>query len=172
MLFSKSIFGSGLAALVLVSGAQATEMPLRKAGLWEMKMVTTGLPIAVPAITMQQCTDETVDKDLSDSAAPMAKQSCSKSDIQKTATGYVGDAECNIGGAKTTLHTEATGDFNSAYTMKITSHTDGGGVAINTVMTIESKWLGACKPGQKPGDTMMPGGMKVNVKDSKPKAAK
>ena len=32
-------------------------------------------------------------------------------------------------------------------------------------MTIEAKWLGACKAGQKPGDIMMPGGMKMNITD-------
>ena len=30
---------------------------------------------------------------------------------------------------------------------------------------IEAKWLGACKADQKPGDIMMPGGMKMNIKD-------
>ena len=31
--------------------------------------------------------------------------------------------------------------------------------------TIEAKWLGACKADQKPGDIVMPGGMKMNIKD-------
>ena len=32
---------------------------------------------------------------------------------------------------------------------------------------IEAKWLGDCKPGQKPGDIVMPGGgFKLNVKDA------
>ena len=29
----------------------------------------------------------------------------------------------------------------------------------------EAKWLGACKPDQKPGDIVMPGGFKMNVRD-------
>jgi len=33
-------------------------------------------------------------------------------------------------------------------------------------MTIEAKWLGACKAGQKPGDIVMPGGFKFNIKDA------
>ena len=33
-------------------------------------------------------------------------------------------------------------------------------------MTIEAKWLGACKPDQKPGDIVMPGGYKMNIKDA------
>ena len=31
--------------------------------------------------------------------------------------------------------------------------------------TIEAKWVGACKADQKAGDIMMPGGMKMNIKD-------
>jgi hypothetical protein len=32
-------------------------------------------------------------------------------------------------------------------------------------MTLDAKWLGACKPDQKAGDIVMPGGVKMNVKD-------
>ncbi len=31
--------------------------------------------------------------------------------------------------------------------------------------TLEAKWLGACKAGQKPGDVIMPGGGKLNTDD-------
>ena len=39
------------------------------------------------------------------------------------------------------------------------------GVPRETAMTVEAKWLGPCKPGQKPGDIVMPGGFKLNVTD-------
>ena len=42
---------------------------------------------------------------------------------------------------------------------------DRVGVARDSTTTIEAKWLGACKADQKPGDIMMPGGMKMNIKD-------
>src|ERR1700720_4183247 len=63
---------------------------------------------------------------------------------------------------------EINGDFNSAYTVATTSHSDLGskGTPRDTVTKIEAKWLGACKPDQKPGDIIMPGGgFKLNVKD-------
>jgi hypothetical protein len=145
--------------------ASAVEMPTRKAGLWEMKMVRTGTPM--PEMTMQHCTDETTDKAMSSSFSPMSKDICSKNDIQKTATGYTTDSVCSIGGMSTTSHSETSGDFNSAYTVKVTSHSQGGpaNVPRDTTMTLEAKWLGACKADQKPGDIVMPGGMKMNVKD-------
>jgi hypothetical protein len=31
-------------------------------------------------------------------------------------------------------------------------------------MTMEAKWVGPCAKGQRPGDVIMPGGIKINVK--------
>ena len=75
-------------------------------------------------MTMQHCTDETTDKEMSTAFSPMSKEICSKRDIQKTATGYVTDFVCSVGGVSMTSHSEIVGDFNSAYTVKTTSHTD------------------------------------------------
>ena len=140
------------------------ELPVRKAGLWEMKVLRTGAPS--PDMTMQQCTDETTDKDMSTAMSPMGKDMCSKQDIQKTATGYVTDSVCGVAGMTIKSHAEITGDFNSAYTVKSTSHSEGGPAAPrDNTTTIEAKWLGACKSDQKAGDIVMPGGMKMNIKD-------
>jgi hypothetical protein len=151
--------------LLTAPEARAVDMPVRKAGLWELKMLNSSSPL--PEMTMQHCTDETTDKAMTDAASPMAKEVCSKQDLQKTATGYVTDSVCKVGGMSITSHSETTGDFNSAYTVKSTSHSEGGpsGAPRETTTTIQAKWLGACKPDQKPGDIVMPGGFKMNVKD-------
>ena len=156
-----------LAVCGALSAATASplEMPNRKPGLWEIKMLMAGGQI--PPQTMQQCTDATTDKDMSTTFSPMAKEMCSKQDMQKTATGMVIDSTCNIGGVASTSRAEITGDFNSAYTMKVSSSHAGGpaGMPKETTMSMEAKWLGACKPDQKAGDMIMPGGMKMNIKD-------
>ena len=154
-----------LLALLPVNEAAAVELPVRKAGLWEMKVLGTGSP--APDMTMQHCTDATTDKEMSTAFSPVGKDVCSRQDIQKTATGYVSDSVCGIAGMSITSHAEITGDFNSAYTVKSTSHSERGptGTARDSTTTIEAKWLGACKPDQKAGDIMMPGGMKMNIKD-------
>src|SRR6202171_1862274 len=153
-----------LLTLLPVLDARAVEMPIRKAGLWEMKVVRSGS--ATPEMTMQHCTDESTDKEMSSTFSPMAKEMCPKQDIQKTATGYVSDSVCGIAGMSITSHSEITGDFNSAYTVKSTAHSEGGPTgARDSTTTIEAKWLGACKADQKAGDIVMPGGMKMNVKD-------
>ncbi|SDT48272.1 DUF3617 domain-containing protein [Bradyrhizobium canariense] len=166
---TRQLFSLGLAscllALLPAFGACADELPIRKAGLWEMKMVRAGS--SMPEVTMQHCTDEATDKEMSTAFSPMSKEVCSKKDIQKTATGYVSDSVCGAAGVSITSHAEITGDFNSAYTVKSTAHAEGGPAAIqgDHVTTIEAKWLGACKPDQKPGDIVMPGGLKMNIHD-------
>lgn len=160
-------FGSAMALLALLPAntAGAVDLPVRKAGLWEMKVSHAGS--AIPDMTMQHCTDETTDKDMSTSFSPMAKEICSKQDVQKTATGYVSDSVCGIAGMSITSHADITGDFNSAYTVKSTSHSERGpvGAPRDSSTTIEAKWLGACKADQKAGDIIMPGGIKINIKD-------
>jgi hypothetical protein len=160
----------GLAGCLLAVGpaghAWAADLPIRKAGLWEIKMVRTGSQL--PEMTMQHCTDETTDKEMNNMVSPMAKQICSKQDIQKTATGYVTDSVCSVAGVSIVSHSEITGDFNSAYSVTTTSHNDLGskGAPHDTVTKIAAKWLGACKPDQRAGDIVMPGGgFKINVKD-------
>jgi len=164
-LFLSMCLATCLLTLLPVLDARAVEMPIRKAGLWEMKVMRTGSP--VPEMTMQHCTDESTDKEMSTTFSPMAKEVCSKQDIQKTATGYASDSVCKVGAMSITSHSDIVGDFNSGYTVKSTSRNEGGpaGVPRDSTTTIEAKWLGACKPDQKPGDIVMPGGFKLNVKD-------
>ena len=85
-------FGSalGLLALLTPTAASAVELPVRKAGLWEMKVLRTGSP--APDMTMQHCTDETTDKQMSTASSPLTKEICSKNDIRQTATGYIADS--------------------------------------------------------------------------------
>ena len=147
------------------TAAQAIDLPTRKPGLWELKMQRPGA--AGDDVAMQHCTDETTDKKMTSAVQPMATESCSKQDLQKTATGYVNDTVCNIAGMTTKSHAEITGDFNSAYTVKVTSQNENPlpGVPKNASMTLDAKWLGPCKDGQKPGDIVMPGGIKMNITD-------
>src|ERR1700719_339849 len=100
----------GLLTLLPAPDARAVEMPIRKPGLWEMKVVRTGSPL--PEMTMQHCTDETTDKEMSTAFSPASKEVCAKRDIQKTATGYTSDSECSAVGMTITSHSDITGDFN------------------------------------------------------------
>ena len=149
---------AGMFALPALAGP--VEMPNRKPGLWEIK-VSPGPQM--PARTMQQCTDATTDKDMAASFSPMAKEMCSKQDMQKTATGLVIDSTCTVSGTTSVSRTEINGDFNAAYTVRVS--TKGNGKLPESVTMMDAKWLGVCKADQKAGDIVMPGGMKMNIKD-------
>ena len=66
----------------------------------------------------------------------------------------------------TTATTDAviTGDFDSSYRndMQVRYNPPQRGMS-EMKMTQEARWLGPCKPGQKPGDIMMPGMPPVNA---------
>src|SRR5262249_18565586 len=148
--------------------ALAAEMPPRKAGLWELKMTLEGRNIAMPSF--QHCIDAATDKQMNTLGAGMRPEQCSKKDVQVAGSTITMDSVCDLGNGMTaTSHAVVTGDFNSAYVVKVNSKRSGGpevpGMPPETNMTIEAKWLGPCKADQKPGDMMMGNGMKMNIND-------
>jgi hypothetical protein len=157
------------ASFALAGPATALDMPPRKAGLWDMKMTMEGS--GMPSHSSQHCIDAETDKMMGAMGGQMGKDMCSKQDIQRKGSTMTIDAVCKIGSTTTTSRTVITGSFDSAYTMKVTSKMDGapaGSPATaggQTNMTIEAKWLGACKADQKPGDMMMGPGLKMNIRD-------
>ena len=153
-------------ALLCAWPAIAAEMPTRKAGLWELKMMFEGGN--APVQSMQQCTDASTDKLMTSSFGARGWEDCSKKDVQVSGNTVTLDSVCKGGGMTVTTHAVVSGDFNSAYTVKVTSQRQGGppGAAGTgtTNMTIDAKWTGACKPDQKPGDIVMMG-QRFNVRD-------
>lgn len=73
------------------------------------------------------------------------KQNCSKYEKREEGGKWVVDSTCTFAGTKVTGHTVTTVDGDAAL------HTTG-------TTNADSRWIGACKPGQKPGmPMMMPG---------------
>jgi hypothetical protein len=157
-----------LTTTVFAASAFAAELPTRKAGLWEMKMIFEGRS-SLPPQTMQHCVDATTDKLMNSQFGGMSKEACSKQDMQKSGNTITMDSVCKFGPATSTSHAVITGSFDQAYTVKMTSTREGGpqmpggAPGQQTNMTIEAKWLGPCKPDQKPGDVVMGNGRKMNV---------
>ena len=93
---------------------------------------------------------------------------CSKQEVKRVGNSLVVNSVCSTGGITTTSQGVMTGDFNSAYTVKVTSKRQGGPPQAGPAdmkMQIDAKWAGPCKADQKPGDIIMPGGMKMNIRD-------
>jgi hypothetical protein len=162
-----TLFVLGSFACCTALQAATMDMPPRKSGLWSIS-VQNSTP-GVPPILMQQCIDPTSDKAMNSFGTSMASDACPKQDMRKEGGKIIVDAVCNFGQMKIVSHSEVTGSFDSAYTVKTHSKHEGAsparGMPADTDMTIEAKWVGACKPDQKPGDMIMSNGMKMNVLD-------
>jgi Protein of unknown function (DUF3617) len=148
--------------------ADDISFPARKAGEWQIKMTpeTAG---AVPAMTMQLCLDAATDAEMMQTGLSVKKDICPEMNMTRDGDTIVIDAKCNLGVMKTTSHTVISGDFQSAYTMNITSDIEGApkGMPAHSEMTQEATWVGECPAGMVPGDMIMPGGRKINVKTLK-----
>jgi hypothetical protein len=157
-----------LTIVAAAAPAAALDLPARKAGLWEIKMSFEGRN--TPPQVSQHCIDAESDKLMSAIGSNMPKDTCQKQELKKVGSTFVIDSVCKLGPSTTTSQSVMSGDFNSAYTVKVTSTREGGpaipGLAPGgTNMTIEARWTGPCKADQKGGDVIMSNGMKMNIRD-------
>ena len=164
---SKASAIAALIALAAPVAAQEFEFPERRAGMWEIKMIPEA-PGGMPEQTIKACIDAASDKQMMAAGFSMSKSMCSRQDIKQEGSDYVIDSTCQIGPMTTNSHIIISGDFQSAYTVKMTSEVTGSPMAVPGAgnMTQEARWISTdCTDGMAPGDMLMPGGMKVNVND-------
>jgi hypothetical protein len=156
---------SVLALAACASSAAAQEIPTRRAGLWEVTINHDGKN----AQTMQQCTDAETDKLMNAFGGALSADMCTKQDVRKVGATLVITATCQIGPMKSTSESVVSGDFTSNYTVKVTSKIEGlpaaAKEAAGGTTTIQARWVGACKPDQRPGDIVMPNGKTMNIRD-------
>lgn len=170
-IFALTIFVAG-AACGAALAAGTVELPSRKSGHWEIRM-STDMPAGVPETVVDLCVDAATDRQMMEQGLSLTSEMCPQREMKREGDRIVIDAVCNIGPVKTTSRTVISGDFQSAYTMKITGDIGGlpagaGGNAgeQKTSMTQHARWMSAsCPDGLKPGDIKMPGGIRINMKD-------
>ncbi len=155
-----------LLAACVAGPALADDLPKRKSGLWEIKTGTAATQGA--AATMQMCIDEKADNVAQQQAAGAAKENCSKNEIKRSGNRMTIDSVCKFGESTATSHSVFTGSFDSAYRVETKSTYDPpmSGMKEGSAV-IDAKWLGPCKPDQRPGDMILGNGMKVNMYDTK-----
>lgn len=152
-----------LALALSSSSLFATDMPSRKPGLWEVKMHASGMP---QPMVSQQCIDEKTDDLMQQRGQQQVRQQCSKNTAHKEGNRMIVESVCKID--QTTAMTKAvfSGDFKSNYRGEInTTYTPPMHGMATSKQTLEAKWLGACKPGQKPGDVIMQGMGGMNIEE-------
>ena len=164
-----------IALCVIASPATGFDLPERRAGLWEIKMTFEGR--SAPPIITRQCIDAANDKLMHLKGNSMGQGTCSKQDTKQVGNTFVVDSICQIGPMTATSQGEVTGNFDSAYTMKMTSRLArtpampvANGAANITMdltldITIDAKWLSACQADQRPGDIIMADGNKLNINE-------
>ena len=145
----------------LAADAMAGEMPKRKPGLWEIKTHMDGMP---GGQVMQMCIDQSSDNLLQQQAKE--KADCSTMDIKTSGGNTTIHAVCRAEKSTVTMDGTYQGSFQTSYKgdMKMRYSPPLHGMS-ETHMTQEARWLGACKPGQKPGDVIMPNMGNINVNE-------
>ena len=148
-----------LLAALLAATASAADVPRRKSGLWEIRTQMAGMPSQGP---MQMCVDQASDNVMQERARE--KTNCPVMDVSRGTGKVTIHSVCKLDATTATTDAVITGDFDSIYRndMQVRFNPPQHGVSEMT-MTQEARWLGPCKPGQKPGDIMMPGMPPLNT---------
>lgn len=158
----------GLTTTGLAASTWAGDMPKRKPGLWEINAHMEGIPNSGP---MQQCIDQNTD-DLMQQQAKQGKSECSAMDVKPAGNKVTIHTVCKVEGSTVTTDGVFEGSFETSYkgTMKARFNPPMHGMSESN-MTQEARWIGPCKPEQKPGDVIMPntGGMDINKMMKDPK---
>jgi Protein of unknown function (DUF3617) len=157
-----SLFLLGIASATLAGGALAADTPKRKTGLWEINMKMDGAP-GMGAI--QQCIDQNTDN-LMQQHEKKAKSDCSVMDIKPQGNKVTVHSVCKFGDSTATTDAVFIGSFDTAYQGDInSSYNPPIHGRSETKVSIAAKWLSPCKPGQKPGDVIMPNMKGININE-------
>ena len=143
-------------------------LPARKSGLWEVTLRGDS-PGPRQGQTVLQCTSTEAEAHMLMSIVP-GQENCREARAVRRAGGYDIRTVCQVHDNRIETRLELAGDLQSAYAGRFSvkysqppSHDPGPTV-------FEGRWLGACKPGQRPGDMVLPNGVTVNVVDDKTRA--
>jgi hypothetical protein len=154
----RRIGATAVLVLASVMPAISGDIPARKVGLWELKIIMDG----GVNITSQQCLDEATDEILRSDDDLATQGVCSKHEVQRSGDTLTIDTTCVIKDKTLTTHVVITGSMDSAYTTTATTAAEGEAGKMSTTTT--GKYLGACAADQKPGDVIV-GSRKLNVLD-------
>jgi hypothetical protein len=156
-------------AVIATSAHAALDVPKRKSGLWEIRTERIGGPPQAPATPgpMLMCIDEKTDDLSRQIGESAAKEMCSKTDLRRDGDRLVADSVCKFGATTATTQTVMSGRFDAAYDADVRTRYEPPLMGMSeSRAVIKARWLGPCKPGQRPGDMVLPDGMTINVFDA------
>jgi hypothetical protein len=152
----------------LCADAPTIAFPKRKSGLWEINISRASMHR--PPQAMQMCVDQNTDDIAQQFGESVASQACTKQKIRREGNRIVADTVCKLGDTTATSRTVFTGRFDRAYHGEIRTKYDPPLMGRSENLTqIDAKWIGPCLPDQKPGDILLPNGMKINIRQMQSK---
>jgi hypothetical protein len=162
------MLAGGLAAgLALpLRAEEPADLPLRKAGHWEIKTVMDeGFGPREQVLTM--CIDADMERNTASASRQDHAKSCALYEIKKGTDATVVDAKCQFEGRNVESRTEMSGDFEHAFKILITSTTSGSergqSVSVKRTITQEGKYLGEDCGSLRAGEAMGSDGHKIMV---------
>jgi hypothetical protein len=157
--------------LALALPAVAQDFPKLAPGLWEMdREIDTppppGAPRSPAASRTTMCLDESVQRDMVAMALGTMEGQCSRHDFKRAGNRLTGDFVCTIGGSTMRSKSTMVFDADTAYSTRIDTTYDPPFMGqTKSSMSMRARKVGPCKPGQRPGDVVMPNGHTMNMRD-------
>ncbi len=147
--------GCCLLLMATVLAVASETPPRRKSGLWEIKTTVSNAPNHT--LTAQTCVDQNSDDLWEQNTDPDNSMSCSKPTVHREGSTWVAESVCKIESSTATSRSVFTGSFDSSYRVESTSTYIPPLMGMKEATTIiDVMWLGPCKPGQTPGDILVP----------------
>jgi hypothetical protein len=149
------------------AGAEdAADLPLRKAGHWEIKTVMDeGFGPREQQLTM--CIDADKERNTAIASKSEHAKNCTRYEIKKEQDTTIVDAQCDFDGRKVESITEMSGDFEHVFKISIKSTTSGSergqSISVKRTITQDGRYLGEDCGTLQAGEAMGTDGHKVVV---------
>lgn len=151
--------------------AAASNLPARKAGLWEVTLSAHALQgpgsARQPDVTVQQCTSPAAEPVMLLALLP-GQENCSATRVARRAGpggGHEIATTCSTHGSPVQGRMELWGDLQSVYGGTFSVRFPQAPQENLGPVPFQGRWLGSCRPGQRAGDMVLPNGVTVNVVD-------
>lgn len=142
-------------------------LPARRDGLWELTL-RSHAPGPQKPIKVLQCTSAEAERYMLTSVMS-SQENCRQIRVQRSgrsaSRSYDIQTVCYVHDHRVDGHMRLTGDLQSAYRGQFSVQVANEPQRAASPTTVEGRWLGACRPGQRPGDMVLPSGITVNVVD-------
>jgi hypothetical protein len=154
----------GIAAVLAsigIAGAQEFKPPPMKDGFWETHSIESKQGKTLFETTVKMCQSKDIANSMQANADELRKKNgCTSTVSQPSANTYVEESRCSKGpnaGSVTKVIYTYQADVSSHTEMHVNAGAD------ETVMIMDTKYVGSCPADVKPGDMVMSDGKKISA---------